>query len=45
MSLQDIDNFKIAWVAGVKRAMVAGFDVVEIHNGMTANCFPPQMDS
>jgi len=32
MSKGDIDNFKKAWVAGVKRALACGFDVIEIHN-------------
>lgn len=27
MSLQDIQEFKEAWAAGVKRALYAGFDV------------------
>jgi 2,4-dienoyl-CoA reductase-like NADH-dependent reductase (Old Yellow Enzyme family) len=32
MTKQDIENFKNAWVASLKRALTAGFDVVEIHN-------------
>lgn len=32
MSLEDIENFKEAWKAGVKRSLDAGFDVIEIHN-------------
>lgn len=32
MSKSDIENFKDAWVASVKRALVAGFDLIEIHN-------------
>src|SRR5271156_545686 len=32
MTKRDIENFKNAWVASLKRAMAAGFDVVEIHN-------------
>ena len=32
MSIQDIENFKKAWAAGVRRALEAGFDVIEIHN-------------
>ncbi|KAL5358794.1 hypothetical protein BJX96DRAFT_183340 [Aspergillus floccosus] len=32
MSKEDIENFKIAWVAAVKRAVKAGADFVEIHN-------------
>lgn len=32
MTKKDIDNFKAAWVESVKRALKAGFDVVEIHN-------------
>jgi 2,4-dienoyl-CoA reductase-like NADH-dependent reductase (Old Yellow Enzyme family) len=32
MTLADIDEFKNAWVAAVKRAITAGFDVIEIHN-------------
>lgn len=31
MSLQEIDAFKEAWAAGVKRAIKAGYDVVDIH--------------
>ncbi|KAI9841888.1 MAG: hypothetical protein M1838_003359 [Thelocarpon superellum] len=32
MSKHDIAAFKTAWVAAVKRALAAGFDVIEIHN-------------
>ena len=32
MTLQDIEDFKTAWVQGIKRALKAGFDVIEIHN-------------
>ena len=32
MSKEDIESFKKAWVAGVKRALACGFDTVEIHN-------------
>lgn len=32
MSKADIEDFKKAWVASVKRALAAGFDVIEIHN-------------
>lgn len=32
MTLQDIEEFKAAWVAAVKRSLTAGFDVIEIHN-------------
>jgi len=32
MTLKDIEEFKEAWVAAVKRALEAGFDVIEIHN-------------
>lgn len=32
MTKDDIENFKKAWVAAVKRALTAGFDVIEIHN-------------
>lgn len=32
MSLEDIECFKKSWVDGVKRAVKAGFDVLEIHN-------------
>lgn len=32
MTKSDIENFKKAWVASVKRALKAGFDVIEIHN-------------
>jgi 2,4-dienoyl-CoA reductase-like NADH-dependent reductase (Old Yellow Enzyme family) len=32
MTKADIRDFKDAWVAAVKRALTAGFDVIEIHN-------------
>lgn len=32
MTLEDIESLKKSWVAGVKRAVAAGFDVIEIHN-------------
>ena len=32
MTKSDIENLKKAWVASVKRALTAGFDLVEIHN-------------
>lgn len=32
MTKRDIENFKTAWVASVKRALTAGFDMIEIHN-------------
>jgi 2,4-dienoyl-CoA reductase-like NADH-dependent reductase (Old Yellow Enzyme family) len=32
MTKVDIENFKEAWVASLKRALRAGFDVIEIHN-------------
>jgi 2,4-dienoyl-CoA reductase-like NADH-dependent reductase (Old Yellow Enzyme family) len=32
MTLEDISNFKTAFVASVKRALTAGFDAIEIHN-------------
>lgn len=32
MTLDDIKEFKQAWAAAVKRALTAGFDVIEIHN-------------
>ena len=32
LSRDDIENLKQAWVASVKRAVSAGFDVIEIHN-------------
>ena len=32
MTKKDIDQFKNSWVASVKRALTAGFDVIEIHN-------------
>jgi 2,4-dienoyl-CoA reductase-like NADH-dependent reductase (Old Yellow Enzyme family) len=32
MTLDDIEEFKAAWVTGVKRSLAAGFDVIEIHN-------------
>ena len=31
LSKDDIENLKVAWVAGVKRAIESGFDVIEIH--------------
>jgi len=30
--LEDISNFKTAFVASIKRALTAGFDAIEIHN-------------
>ena len=32
MTKADIEKFKEAWVASVKRGVAAGFDVIEIHN-------------
>ena len=32
MTLSDIEEFKTAWTAALKRAVAAGFDVIEIHN-------------
>jgi len=32
LSLNDIEDLKKAWGAAVKRAITAGFDVIEIHN-------------
>ncbi|KAK4693456.1 hypothetical protein P7C71_g3950, partial [Lecanoromycetidae sp. Uapishka_2] len=32
MTKDDIEGLKKAWVASVKRALVCGFDVIEIHN-------------
>lgn len=32
MTLKDIEDFKVAWEAGVKRALRAGVDVIEVHN-------------
>jgi 2,4-dienoyl-CoA reductase-like NADH-dependent reductase (Old Yellow Enzyme family) len=32
MTKQDIEDFKAAYVAAVKRALKAGFDAIEIHN-------------
>lgn len=32
MTLQDISDLKTAWAAAVRRAIKAGFDVIEIHN-------------
>jgi len=32
LTLEEIEDLKKAWVAGVKRAIRAGFDVIEIHN-------------
>ncbi|MCJ1395414.1 hypothetical protein MMC18_008300 [Xylographa bjoerkii] len=31
MTLDDIEGLKVSWVAAVKRAVLTGFDVVEIH--------------
>ncbi|MCJ1317326.1 hypothetical protein MMC15_002649 [Xylographa vitiligo] len=31
LTLDDIERLKVSWVAAVKRSVVAGFDVVEIH--------------
>lgn len=33
MTKQDIEEFKIAWVAAVKRALKTGVDFIEIHTG------------
>ncbi|KAI2621616.1 hypothetical protein GGR54DRAFT_72470 [Hypoxylon sp. NC1633] len=32
MTLQDIEDFKTAYAAGVRRAVEAGFDVIEVHS-------------
>lgn len=32
MTLADIEEFKKAWLAAIKRSITAGFDVIEIHN-------------
>ena len=32
MTKEDIESLKKAWVASVKRALSAGFDVIETHN-------------
>jgi len=32
LTLDDIEELKKAWVAAVKRAVKAGFDVIEVHN-------------
>jgi 2,4-dienoyl-CoA reductase-like NADH-dependent reductase (Old Yellow Enzyme family) len=32
LTLEEIEELKKSWVAGVKRAIRAGFDVIEIHN-------------
>ncbi len=32
MTLEDIEHLKQSWIASVKRALKAGFDVIEIHN-------------
>ncbi|KAK6581293.1 hypothetical protein PZA11_005984 [Diplocarpon coronariae] len=32
MTLSDIDSLKKSWAAAVRRAVTAGFDVIEIHN-------------
>lgn len=32
MTLKDIEDFKAAFGAAVKRAVQAGFDAIEIHN-------------
>lgn len=37
MSKTDITDFKRDWVATIRRALTAGFDVIEIHNGITAS--------
>lgn len=33
MTKQDIENFKVSWVAATKQAVKAGVDFIEIHNG------------
>jgi len=43
MSLKDIENFKVAWVAGLKRALQAGFDVIEIHNAHVSPAHDPDL--
>lgn len=43
MSIQDIENFKAAWSSAVKRALKAGFDAVEIHNGRKWSPEPASM--
>ena len=35
MTLEDIEKLKEAWAATVKRAIAVGFDVIEIHSGMS----------
>ena len=32
MTKADIENFKKAWVASLKRTLTAGFDVIEMHH-------------
>lgn len=32
LTLEEIEDLKTAWGAGVRRAVAAGFDVIEIHN-------------
>ena len=39
MTKADIEAFKQAWVATVKRALRAGFDVIEIHNAHVSLSF------
>ena len=36
MTKEDIQHYKQSWVASVKRALTAGFDVIEIHNAQYA---------
>lgn len=36
MSKGDVEDYKNAWVAAVKRALVCKFDVIEIHNAQYA---------
>ena len=40
MTKSDIENVKKAWLATVERALVAGFDVIEIHNGKRGPALP-----
>ena len=39
MTKNDIENFKNAWIVSVKRALAAGFDVIEIYTMPMDICF------
>ena len=44
MSKDDIEEFKKAWVASVKRALACGFNAIEIHNAQYVKHSPFRME-